>query len=130
MKGEKKMEIIKTDKGAAPQAPYSQGMISGDFIFTAGQIALVPETGECAGETMAEQADQVCRNIQTILEAAGSSCEKVVKATCYLTDVSMFGEFNEVYAKYFTGRPARTCIQVAALPLEGYLCEVEVIAEK
>ena len=124
------MEHVSTSKGAAPQAPYSQGIISGDYVFTAGQIALVPETGECAGSTMAEQAEQVCKNIQVILEAAGSSCEKVVKATCYLTDVSMFGEFNEVYAKYFTNRPARTCVQVAALPLPGYLCEVEVIAEK
>ena len=124
------MKQITTAKGAAPQAPYSQGMISGDLIFTAGQIALVPETGECAGETMAEQAEQVCKNIQVILEAAGSSCEKVVKATCYLTDVSRFGEFNEVYAKYFTSKPARTCIEVSALPLEGYLCEVEVIAER
>ena len=70
------MEHISTSKGAAPQAPYSQGIISGDYVFTAGQIALVPETGECAGSTMAEQAEQVCRNLQVILEAAGSSCEK------------------------------------------------------
>ena len=124
------MEIISTSKGAAPQAPYSQGVISGDFIFTAGQIALDPVTSQCVGTTMAEQAEQVCENLKTILEAAGSSCEKVIKATCFITDMSKFSEFNEVYVKYFPHKPARTCVQVSALPLTGFQCEVEVIAER
>lgn len=124
------MEIISTVKGAAPRAPYSQGVISGDYIFTAGQIALEPVTGKRVGDTMGQQADQVCKNLKAILEAAGSSCEKVVKATCFITDMSKFGEFNEVYVKYFPHKPARTCVQVVALPLEGFQCEVEVIAER
>ena len=124
------MEIISTVKGAAPRAPYSQGVISGDYIFTAGQIALEPVTGNRVGDTMAEQAEQVCKNLKAILEAAGSSCEKVVKATCFITDMSKFGEFNEVYVKYFPHKPARTCVQVAALPLTGFQCEVEVVAER
>lgn len=124
------MEIISTIKGAAPQAPYSQGVISGDYIFTAGQIALEPVTAQRIGDTMAEQAEQVCKNLKVILEAAGSSCDKVVKATCFITDMSKFGEFNDVYVKYFPHKPARTCVQVVALPLTGFQCEVEVIAER
>lgn len=124
------MEIISTEKGAAPRAPYSQGIITGDYIFTAGQIALEPVTGNRVGDTMAEQAEQVCKNLKAILEAAGSGCEKVVKANCFITDMSKFNEFNDVYVKYFPHKPARTCVQVVALPLNGFLCEVEVIAER
>ncbi len=123
------MQIISTDKGAAPKAPYSQGILSGDFIFTAGQVALDPTTGESAGDTVTEQAEQVCKNLAAILEAAGSSCEKVVKTTCYLTDMDSFAEFNAVYAKYFPQRPARTCVGVASLPF-GFKVEVEAIAER
>ena len=122
------MQIISTSKGAAPKAPYSQGILSGNFIFTAGQIGSDPQTGEPVGDSISEQAEQVCKNIGAILEAAGSSYEKVVKTTCYLTDMAAFAEFNAVYAKYFPHRPARTCVGVASLPL-GYKVEVEVIAE-
>lgn len=122
------MKIINTKSGAAPQAPYSQGIVSNGFLFTAGQVAILPETGKSAGDTVTIQVEQVCKNIQAILEAAGTSMDKVVKTTCFLADISTFDEFNAVYAKYFPQRPARSCFAVKELPL-GYLCEVEVIAE-
>lgn len=122
------MKIIHTEKGAAPAAPYSQGVVSGNLLFTAGQAALEPVTGKAVGATVAEQAEQVCKNLGAILEAAGTSYDNVIKATCFLTDMSQFDEFNAVYVKYFPHKPARTCVSVAELPL-GFLCEVEVVAE-
>jgi len=122
------MKCIYTNKGADPQAPYSQAMITGNLIFTAGQVAMMPGTGESVGITVTEQAEQVCKNIGAILEAAGSSYEKVVKATCFLLDMADFDEFNAVYNKYFPHHPARICVAAAALYLD-YRCEIEVIAE-
>ena len=122
------MKIIHTEKGATPKAPYSQGIISGNLIFTAGQVAIMPGSGESAGDTVAIQAEQACKNIAAILEAGGSSLDKVVKTTCFLTDMATFSDFNAVYEKYFPHRPARSCVAVRELPL-GYLCEIEVIAE-
>lgn len=122
------MRIISTEKGAAPKAPYSQGIVSGNFLFTAGQVAIMPGSGESAGDTVAIQAEQACKNLGAILEAAGTSFDKVVKTTCFLTDMATFDEFNAVYEKYFPHRPARTCVAVKELPL-GYRCEIEVIAE-
>lgn len=123
------MEKIYTKNGADPQAPYSQGMISGNLIFTAGQVALLPGTAEHIGKNVSEEAEQVCKNLKAILEAAGSDCAHVIKATCFLTNMNDFAEFNKVYEKYFPHHPARTCVSVVALPL-GFHCEVEVIAEK
>ena len=122
------MKIICTENGAAPQAPYSQGIVSGNYLFTAGQVGIMPGSSTSAGDTVAIQAEQVCKNLQAILETGGTSMDKVVKTTCFLTDISTFGEFNAVYEKYFPHRPARTCVAVKELPL-GYLCEIEVIAE-
>ena len=122
------MKIITTELGAAPQAPYSQGIVSNGFLFTAGQVAILPGSGESAGDTIEIQAHQACKNLKAILEAAGTSMEKVVKTTCFLTDMADFGEFNAVYETYFPHRPARSCVGVKELPL-GYLCEIEAVAE-
>ena len=121
------MQIISTDKAPGAIGPYSQGMIAGGLVFTSGQIPIIPETGEIA-EGIEAQAEQSCRNIGAILEAAGSSFEKVVKTVCFLADMDDFTAFNEVYARYFTGKPARSCVAVKTLP-KNVLCEVEAIAE-
>ena len=121
------MQIISTDKAPGAIGPYSQGMIAGGLVFTSGQIPIIPETGEIA-EGIEAQAEQSCRNIGAILEAAGSSFEKVVKTVCFLADMDDFTTFNEVYARYFTGKPARSCVAVKTLP-KNVLCEVEAIAE-
>ena len=121
------MQIINTDKAPGAIGPYSQGMIAGGLVFTSGQIPIIPETGEIA-EGIEAQAEQSCRNIGAILEAAGSSFEKVVKTVCFLADMDDFTAFNEVYARYFTGKPARSCVAVKTLP-KNVLCEVEAIAE-
>ena len=122
------MEYIKTDK--APQAigPYSQAIIAGDFLYASGQIPIKPDNGEIETTTIADQAYQVCRNIGEILHAAGTDFEHVVKTTCFLADMGDFAAFNEVYAKFFTEKPARSCVAVKTLP-KDVLCEVEVIAE-
>jgi 2-iminobutanoate/2-iminopropanoate deaminase len=122
------MKSIYTSKGANPRAPYSQAMVTGNLVFTAGQIGLLPGTGDPEVRIITEQAEKACRNIKAILEEAGTSCDKVVKANCYLTDIAYFNEFNAVYEKYFPHHPARTCVSVSALPL-GFNCEIEVIAE-
>lgn len=122
------MKIIQTQKGAAPAAPYSQGIITGNLLFTAGQVAISPETGMSVGTTISEQTEQACKNVGAILEAAGIGFENVVKTTCFLSDISYFDEFNTVYAKYFISRPARSCFAVKELPF-GFLCEIEAIAE-
>ena len=122
------MKFVRT--AAAPQAlgPYTQAVISGGFIFTSGQIGLDPITGKMAGEGITEQAHQVMNNLAAVLNAAGSGLNKAVKTTCFLADMADFAAFNEVYAQYFTNRPARSCVAVKTLPA-GALCEVEVVAE-
>lgn len=123
------MEKISTKNAPAAIGPYSQGMIVGNMIYTSGQIPINPETGNIEVTDIEGQADQACRNIKAVLEAAGSSLEKVVKTTCFLQHISDFAAFNAVYEKYFTGKPARSCVEVGALP-KGALVEIEVIAEK
>ena len=121
------MEYISTDK--APQAigPYSQAIKVGNFLFASGQIPINPENGEIEATNITDQADRVCRNIGEILNAAGTDYEHVVKTTCFLDEMSDFAAFNAVYEKYFTGKPARSCVAVKDLP-KGVLCEVEVTA--
>ncbi len=122
------MNKIATEKAPAAIGPYSQGIVTGNLLFASGQIPLDPATGTVVGTTIAEQAEQACKNVGGILTAAGTSYEKVVKTTCFLADMGDFAAFNEVYAKYFTEKPARSCVAVKDLP-KGVLCEVEVIAE-
>ena len=114
----------------APDAigPYSQAVKCGGFVFTSGQIAIVPATGTVEAESIADQTEQVCKNLGAVLEAAGSSFDKVVKTTCFLADMADFAAFNEVYGRYFTSKPARSCVAAKQLP-KGVLCEVEVVAE-
>ena len=121
--------IISTDKAPAAIGPYSQAISANGFLFASGQIPLSPVTGEVVGTTITEQVEQSCKNVGAILEANGLDFEKVIKTTCFLADMADFAAFNEVYAKYFTGKPARSCVAVKALP-KGVLCEVEVIAVK
>lgn len=123
------MKVIETKNAPAAIGPYSQGMIVGDLIYTSGQIPINPASGNIEATEINGQADQAIRNIKAVLEAAGSSLEKVVKTTCFLQHISDFAAFNSVYEKYFTGKPARSCVEVAALP-KGALVEIEVIAEK
>ena len=122
------MKQISTEKAPAAIGPYSQGFVSGNILFSAGQIALDPATGEVVGDDIASQTEQVMKNLGAILEAAGSSYEKTLKTTCFLADMADFAAFNEVYGKYFTGKPARSCVAVKTLP-KNLLVEVEVIAE-
>ena len=122
-------KAVQTTNAPAAIGPYSQAMITGNLVFTSGQIALCPETGEVVGTTIEEQAERVCKNLKAVLEAAGSSLEKAVKTVCFLSDMNDFATFNEVYGKYFTGKPARSCVAVKTLP-KNVLVEVEVIAEK
>ena len=122
------MKVIHTDLAPAAIGPYSQAIVSGGFVFTAGQGGIDPATGDLVSDSVVEQAEQVTRNLAAVLEAAGSSFEKAVKTTCFLADMGDFGAFNEVYGRYFTGKPARSCVAVKTLP-KNMLCEVEVIAE-
>jgi len=122
------MKVVETNAAPAAIGPYSQAMISGNLIFTSGQIALCPQSGEVIGSTITEQTEQVCKNLKALLKASGTSFEKVVKATCFLSDMSDFAAFNEVYAKYFTSKPARSTVAAKGLP-KNVLVEVEVIAE-
>ena len=121
------LKKIATDKAPAAIGPYSQGIIVDKMLYSSGQIALNPATGEVVGTTITEQAEQVMKNLGAILEAAGADYDKVVKTTCFLAEMGDFGAFNEVYAKYFTEKPARSCVAVKTLP-KNVLCEVEVIA--
>lgn len=123
------MRIISTDKAPGAIGPYSQAIEANGFLFASGQIALSPETGEVVGSTIEEQTKQVCENVGGILRAAGLDFSHVVKTTCFLADMADFAAFNEVYGGYFTGKPARSCVAVKALP-KGVLCEIEVIAVK
>ena len=121
------MEKIYTDKAPAAVGPYSQAVLINGLVYTSGQIALDPATGILAGNTIEEQAEQVMKNLAAILEAAGTKPENAVKTLCFLRDIRDFAAFNEIYARYFTEKPARSCVEVSALP-KGALCEVEVIA--
>lgn len=122
------MKKLSTDKAPAAIGPYSQAVITGNLLFSSGQIALDPETGVVIGETIEEQTEQVMKNLGAILEEAGLTYADVVKTVCFLDDMDDFGAFNEIYGKYFTEKPARSCVAVETLP-KGVLCEVEVIAE-
>ena len=122
------MEKIYTEKAPAAVGPYSQAVTVNGIVYTSGQIALDPATGELKGETIEEQAEQVMKNLAAVLEAAGTKPEKALKTLCFLTDIKDFAAFNEVYARYFTEKPARSCVEVSSLP-KGALVEVEVIAE-
>ena len=121
------LKKIATDKAPAAIGPYSQGIIVEKMLFSSGQISLDPATGEVVGTTIVEQAEQVMQNLGAILAEAGVGYDKVVKTTCFLADMGDFGAFNEVYGKYFTEKPARSCVAVKTLP-KNVLCEVEVIA--
>ena len=122
------LEKIHTDKAPAAIGPYSQAIKIGNRMLSSGQIAINPATGNIEGTTIKEQTVQVCENLKAVLEAAGSSLEKVIKTTCFLKDIGDFTAFNEVYAQYFTEKPARSCVGGLQLP-KGALVEVEVIAE-
>ena len=122
------MEKVFTEKAPAAIGPYSQAMKTGSLLYTSGQIPIDPATGNVEARDITGQTEQVMQNLKAVLEAAGSSFEKTVKTLCFLTDMGNFAAFNEVYAKYFTGKPARSCVAVSALP-KGVLVEVEVIAE-
>ena len=121
------MKIISTEKAPGAIGPYSQGYIAGGFVYTSGQIPVNPADGTVPAG-IAAQTEQSCRNVGAILEAAGVGYDKVIKTTCFLADIADFAAFNEVYAKYFTSKPARSCVAVKDLP-KGVLCEVEAIAE-
>lgn len=122
------MEKISTDKAPAAIGPYSQAIISGGLLFASGQIPINPATGNVEAQGIEAQAEQAIINVGEILKAAGVTYENVVKTTCFLADIADFAAFNEVYAKYFTEKPARSCVAVKDLP-KGVLCEVEVIAD-
>ena len=121
------MKVVYTDKAPAAIGPYSQAMILNGVLFTSGQIPVDPATGEISGDTIEVQAEQVMKNLGEVLKEAGSSFENAVKTTCFLADMGDFAKFNEVYAKYFVNKPARSCVAVKTLP-KNVLCEVEVIA--
>ena len=122
------MKKISTEKAPAAVGPYSQAVVVNGLLYTSGQIPLDPETGAIVGSNITEQAEQVMKNLMAVLEAAGAKQENVVKTLCFLTDMKDFAAFNEVYARYFTNRPARSCVAVSSLP-KGAICEVELIAE-
>ena len=121
------MTVISTPNAPAAIGPYSQGMVVGSLVFCSGQIPVDPATGAIP-EGITAQAEQSCRNVAAVLAAAGSDVTKVVKTTCFIADMADFAAFNEVYAKYFTGKPARSCCAVKSLP-KNVLCEIEAIAE-
>ena len=121
------MKVINTEKAPGAIGPYSQGFVVGNLVITSGQIPVNPADGS-VGDRIAAQAEQSCKNVGAILEAAGSSFDKVVKTTCFLADMGDFAAFNEVYAKYFTSKPARSCVAVKTLP-KNVLCEIEATAE-
>ena len=120
---------VQTDKAPAAIGPYSQAVLAGNLVFTSGQIPLNPESGLIEGQNITEQTHRVCKNLEAVLTAAGSSLKKTVKTVCFLSNMADFTAFNQVYAQYFTEKPARSCVAVKDLP-KGALVEVEVIAEK
>ena len=121
------MTVISTEKAPAAIGPYSQGIASGNMAYCSGQIPVDPASGSIP-EGIAAQAEQSCKNVAAVLAAAGTGMENVVKTTCFLQDMNDFAAFNEVYAKYFVSKPARSCVAARALP-KGVLCEIEAIAE-
>lgn len=122
------MKTITTNKAPAAIGPYSQGKVVGNLVFFSGQIPLDPATGDVKGSTIEEQTTCICENIHALLQEAGCTFESVIKTTCFLADMSVFSAFNSVYGEYFTGKPARSCVAVKALP-KNVLAEIEVIAE-
>lgn len=122
------MKKIHTDNAPAAIGPYSQAIVHGDLVFTSGQIPINPETGNVDAEGITAQTEQVMRNLDAVLTEAGASFQSAIKTTCFLSDMSDFAAFNEVYARYFTEKPARSCVAVKTLP-KSVLVEVEVIAE-
>ncbi len=121
------MKVVATEKAPQAVGPYSQGFVHNGMFYSSGQIPINPESGKIEVETIAEQTEQVCKNLGAVLAAAGTNYEKVIKTTCFLSDMGNFAAFNEVYAKYFTGKPARSCVAVKTLPM-NVLVEVELIA--
>lgn len=120
---------VETNKAPAAIGPYSQAVVVGNLIFTSGQIPLNPETGVLEGENITEQAHRVCKNLEAVVSAAGGSLKTAVKTVCFLANMADFAAFNDVYAQYFTEKPARSCVAVKDLP-KGALVEVEVVAER
>ena len=122
------LKKVSTEKAPAAIGPYSQAIVCGDMVFTSGQIGIDPACGEITGRDVREQTEQVMQNLCAVLAAAGTSMENVVKTTCFLADIADFAAFNEIYGKYLTEKPARSCVAAKALP-KGALVEVEVIAK-
>ena len=122
------MEYVSTNNAPNAIGPYSQAVKANGLLFTSGQIAINPVTNTVEATTIEEQTTQVCENLKAVVEAAGTDMSKVVKTVCFLTDINDFASFNEIYGKYFTSKPARSCVAVKDLP-KGVLCEVELIAE-
>ena len=122
------MEMIHSDNAPAALGPYSQAMRVGSLVYTSGQIGIDPAVGKITATDVAGQAEQVCKNPAAVLSAAGTDLSHTIKTTCFLADIADFAAFNEVYARHFTGKPARSCVAAKALPA-GALCEIEVIAE-
>ena len=122
------MEYVATNNAPNAIGPYSQAVKANGMLFTSGQIAINPQTNNVDAVTIEEQTKQVCENLKAVVEAAGTAMDKVVKTTCFLADINDFAAFNEIYGRYFTSKPARSCVAVKALP-KGVLCEVELIAE-
>ena len=121
------MKVTSTPKAPTAIGPYSQAISANGFLFTSGQIAIIPETGEIDGTTIESQAERCCMNLKALLEENGLGFESVVKTVCFLADMGDFAAFNAVYARYFTGKPARSCVAVRTLP-KNVLCEIELIA--
>ena len=122
------MNTVYTKNAPDAIGPYSQAVVTNGLVFTSGQIAINPESGMVEAQTIAEQTEQVCKNIKAVLEASGSSLENVVKTTCFLKDMADFAVFNEVYAKHFVGKPARSCVAAKELP-KNVLVEIDTVAE-
>ena len=123
------MKAINTENAPSAIGPYSQAMISGSMVYTSGQIAINPATGTIEAKTIEEQTHQVCKNLKAVLEASSSSLTQVVKTVCFLADMDDFAAFNEIYAEYFTSKPARSCVAVKTLP-KNVLVEIDCIAER
>lgn len=121
-------KIIETDKAPKAIGPYSQAVVCGNVVYTSGQIAINPETGNVEAETIEAQTEQVCKNIKELLAASGSGIDKVVKTTCFLKNMEDFAAFNAVYEKYFVSKPARSCVAAAELP-KNVLVEIDTVAE-
>lgn len=122
------MEYVATNNAPGAIGPYSQAVKANGMLFTSGQIAINPQTNTVEAKTIEEQTTQVCENLKAVVEAAGTSMDKVVKTVCFLADINDFAKFNEIYGTYFTSKPARSCVAVKDLP-KSVLCEVELIAE-